>query len=70
MPNNRHWLFTSANIRSKLICCGATLRSALPDAVGAPKGQRIEVTGLNNETKSAVAVLRPFPRSGERVASC
>jgi hypothetical protein len=33
---------------------GATLRHALPVAVGAPKGQRIEVTGLNN--------LKPNPR--------
>ena len=27
---------------------GATLRHALPIAVGAPKGQRIRVTGLDN----------------------
>ena len=33
---------------------GATLRSALPTAVGAPKGQRIQVTGLSN--------LKPNPR--------
>ncbi len=33
---------------------GATLRHALPVAVGAPKGQRIEVTELNN--------LKPNPR--------
>jgi hypothetical protein len=33
---------------------GATLRSALPVAVGAPKGQRIAVTGLSN--------LKPNPR--------
>ena len=33
---------------------GATLRNALPVAVGAPKGQRIHVTGLNN--------LKPNPR--------
>jgi hypothetical protein len=33
---------------------GATLRSALPTAVGAPKGQRIGVTGLSN--------LKPNPR--------
>jgi len=32
----------------------ATLRSALPVAVGAPEGQRIHVTGLNN--------LKPNPR--------
>jgi hypothetical protein len=33
---------------------GATLRHALPVAVGAPKGQRIRVTGLDN--------LKPNPR--------
>jgi hypothetical protein len=33
---------------------GATLRHALPVAVGGPKGQRIEVTELNN--------LKPNPR--------
>jgi hypothetical protein len=33
---------------------GATLRSALPVAVGAPKGQRIAVTGLDN--------VKPNPR--------
>jgi hypothetical protein len=33
---------------------GATLRSALPVAVGAPKGQRIHISGLNN--------LKPNPR--------
>ena len=33
---------------------GATLRNALPIAVGAPKGQRIRVEGLNN--------LKPNPR--------
>jgi hypothetical protein len=33
---------------------GATLRSALPVAVGAPKGQRIHLTGLSN--------LKPNPR--------
>jgi hypothetical protein len=33
---------------------GATLRHALPSAVGAPKGQRIRITGLDN--------LKPSPR--------
>jgi hypothetical protein len=33
---------------------GATLRHALPVAVGAPKGQRIHIAGLDN--------LKPNPR--------
>ena len=46
-------------IQFKSLACGralfgATLRNAFPVAVGAPKGQRIHVTGLDN--------LKPNPR--------